>query len=287
MAVFLSLCHAQAFADSQSGSGKVSYLEDRLQLEQEARKNRYALLKHKSNYILPFAYNSDPNQDPYTEISGAGEEPIDKAEFKFQISVKLPLAQGLLAENDTLYVGYTQKSFWQIYNELFSAPFRDTNFNPEMFYQLKTNNAFLGMNVRLLTIGFEHESNGRPEPSSRSWNRLYGSVAAERGNLALGVKVWHRIPEDENEDNNPDILEYMGHTELNAQYKVGGHVLGMMFRPAWMAGFNYGVQLDWSFPFPGNMQGYVHYYYGYGESLIDYNHANNRIGVGVILNNWM
>ena len=46
-----------------------------------------------------------------------------------------------------------------------------------------------------------------------------------------------------------------------------------------------GVQVDWVFPIYDVVQGYVKYFYGYGDSLVDYKHEMNRLGVGLMLMN--
>jgi len=263
-----------------------SPIENRLALEKNAEENRFAILPHKPNYILPLNYNTQPNQNPWKGF-GAGPAPINHAEIKFQVSIKIPLARDLFTDGDALFAGYTQKSFWQAYNRKVSSPFRDNNFNPEIFYRIRLDSDFLGMKARILTLGFEHESNGRAEPLSRSWNRIYSLFAAEHGNLTLGLKAWYRIPEAASVDNNPDITHYLGHAELHAYYHSGEQIFGLMFRPGFSAGFTPGIQLDWSFPLIGKLKGYVQYYSGYGESLIDYNHYNNTIGIGVMLTNWL
>jgi len=264
----------------------LSPFDQRLMLEEEAADNRFSILPHKQNYILPLSYNARPNQAPWTGF-GVGKTPVKKAEIKFQISIKIPLLHDLFKDGDTLFAGYTQKTFWQAYNKVISSPFRDTNYNPELFYRMKLDDQLLGLDVRSFTLGFEHESNGRAEPLSRSWNRVYAQGIAEKGNLALALKAWYRIPEKAAVDNNPDITKFMGYGELYASYKYKKHRLSLMFRPAISNGFRSGTQLDWSFPLIQGLQGYVQYYNGYGESLIDYNHYNNRIGVGVIINNWL
>lgn len=77
-----------------------------------------------------------------------------------------------------------------------------------------------------LVIGIEHESNGRTQALSRSWNRVYVNFLYEHSNFALSFKPWVRLSEDEKRfdldprgDDNPDIEDYMGHYELNMAYK--------------------------------------------------------------------
>lgn len=216
---------------------------------------------HKELYILPLT-NADRYQGAQTEI-------------EFQISVK----QRILDSN--FYFGYTQKSFWQAYDINNSSPFRETNYNPEIFYRTGLDTVRFGK--WKIDTGFEHESNGRDGTNSRSWNRVYVAPYLPRENSLWYFKLWYRIPVDLGSDDNPDILNYMGYGELHYRKRFGnGHMINAMLRGNINTGKG-AISVNYSIPGPSD-----NYYYllrlwsGYGESLIDYNRPVNRIGLGFI-----
>jgi phospholipase A1 len=244
----------------------------------------FSLRTHRQNYFLPLTYNSNPNRDTYDD---AGENKPSNIEVKFQLSFKVLLWEKIFWDNGDLFFGYTQLSFWQLYDKKLSSPFRETNYEPEVFFKFDTDFNFLGLTNRLITIGFNHESNGKSGDLSRSWNRIFAIIAADRGNFAIALKPWYRIPEDDDDDDNPNIEKYMGYGELFGAYRLKGHVFSFMFRNNLRQNNRGAVELGWSYPIVNNLRLYAQYFNGYGESLVDYDHSVNRIGVGVMLNDWL
>ncbi len=47
------------------------------------------------------------------------------------------------------------------------------------------------------------------------------------------------------------------------------------------------VMLEWTHPIANHYRGYIQFFSGYGESLIDYDTHINRIGIGVLLADWV
>lgn len=250
-----------------------------------------SFLTHRPTYILPYTYVHEPNQRPYSPRTGYTEydNSLDYDEAKYQISFKVPLLTGVFDEKTTLWFGYTQLSFWQVFNNDGSKPFRETNYEPEIFIRYASQWDVGPGRLEALTLGINHQSNGQSEPKSRSWNRILGGVAYSYDSWLFMVQPWYRIPEDEDEDDNPNIENYMGYANYWAVYKVDEQrTLSLKLLNNLKTDDNRtSVQLGYSFPLGETVKGYVHYYNGYGESLIDYNERIQRIGIGIMLNDWL
>jgi len=268
---------------------KSSVMSKRWELDAESRKNAPIIRIHRSNYLLPVSYNSSLNKDPLLDVDRNAR--AQNTEAKFQISFKVKLLEDIMDKEMDLWFGYTQLAFWQLYNSAFSSPFRETNYEPELLLNFRTDYNFLGLKGRIINVGLNHQSNGRALPLSRSWNRIVANFGFEKDDFNLLLKTWYRIPENSSDDDNPDINKYLGYGEIWGTYFWKRHRFGMMFRNNLRISENRNaIQLDWSFPFPylksDRVSGYIQYFNGYGESLIDYNSNSNRIGIGLMLTDW-
>jgi phospholipase A1/A2 len=269
-------------------AGKKGLIEERLDVDDSNITKPFTLMSHRNNYILLAAYNFQGwDSSRFEEAHGRDDIELDDLEVHFQLSIKTPLAVDLFDNRLDVFAGYTVNSYWQFYNRDVSSPFRETNHEPEVWFQVRPEDfEILGFANTVNGIGFNHMSNGQGGTLSRSWNRVYGFFAFERDNLAVMIHPWIRIKEDSVNDDNPDITDYYGHGELWLTYSRLGHTLSFMTRNNLESGFSKGaVELGWSFPifdYP-YLKGYIQYFSGYGESLIDYDRYVNRIGVGLQL----
>lgn len=255
----------------------------RRELERESNSNPFAITAYKRNYFLPISYNENPNSAPFQEGDGSVPD-IENTEVKFQFSAKVKVAEDVLFDNADLYFAYTQRSWWQAYNSDNSAPFRETNYEPEAYLEFDNDYHLWGWTNTTNRVSFTHQSNGRSEPLSRSWNRLILTSTWINDDWAVSFAPHWRVPENENEDDNPDIENYVGYGDITIAHEMfNNHEASLMVRGNPGKG-NYGSQLDYSIPLFGKVRGHLQYYYGYGESLIDYDDRSNRISLGFSLN---
>lgn len=208
------------------------------------------------------------------------------SEVKIQVSFKMPVVKTW-----PLYLGYTQQMFYVFGNH--EKGFRDLTYNPELFYRLPLDRQGT---VKSLDIGiFSHDSNGKPLPDHRSYNMSYVRLNLEgqsekwltRASVQLQALYSFQTT-------NMDIQNYIGPLAFNLSFiqlfaawldKSEVNLLGCpggKFAEDWGRG---GYQLSWSFRLGGIHlvpAFYIQYYYGYAETLLNYNRKVNDLRIGLI-----
>ena len=204
-------------------------------------------------------------------------------EAKFQVSLKVKVLQGAFWNKGDLWLGFTQQSFWQVYNGKMSRPFRETNYEPELMFIYPLNLTAGKFRIKMAGISVNHQSNGKEELLSRSWNRLILITAFEWGDFAITNKLWQRFTEKGDDDDNPSIQDYVGRTEFTIGYARKKHIFSLVLRNNLNFKHNRGfVEFSWTYPIKGTLKMMLQASHGYGDSLIDYNHKQTIIGVGAV-----
>lgn len=240
----------------------------------------YVILRHPDRVDAAPASPTHSDTDPVTNI--------ERDELKFQVSFKARLWQSEDLGVAT-WLGYTQQSNWQMFNGSLSRPFRETDYQPELMFVMLPDLPLSGsLRWQLLNVGFVHQSNGRADPLSRSWNRVYAQFGVEDdrfagGKLAFFLRPWLRVHESASKDDNPDITDYLGYGDATLLWRHGKQTLTLTGRGNPRTGKG-AVQLEWSAPAVGPFRFYLQAFTGYGESLIDYNFRQTAIGAGFALN---
>lgn len=206
-------------------------------------------------------------------------------DLKLQFSFKYRLSK-----SKNLYFGYTQLMFWSIYGK--SKPFKDVNYNPELFYRLmEKKNNFLSS----LDFGYLHTSNGKDQEDSRSLDRLFLRTNFSTkidDHVFIGV---FKIQKIFNEDaTNKDIVNHLGYWELQAVLSeimtVEGQDVDLHFRTYAgsklydfdKGGLEIGLVYNF-FASDFNPSLYVQRFEGYSESLIAYNKKRTEYRIGIML----
>ncbi|MDD4979076.1 MAG: phospholipase A [Gallionella sp.] len=251
---------------------------------------------YRQNYIMVRETNSLNNQPntPAPLHATLVANPYQSLETKYLISVKADIG----TQRDInlfgfktlrLWGAYTQQSNWQMFNTKNSSPFRETNYEPELIATFGTARE---SGLKLVNLGLEHQSNGRPMPESRSWNRLYALTGWEWNNVtSLMGRLWWRVPENIARDDNPDITNYIGHADMVLRWEPAdkSQAISLLLRNNLVLSNNRGYgQLDWATPINAGDSSRFHIQLssGFGETLIDYNHYQTTLGFGFSFREW-
>ncbi|VVE44385.1 outer membrane phospholipase A [Pandoraea communis] len=215
---------------------------------------------------------------------------------RFQLSFKFhilkpdnPASKSFL---DNLYFGYTQLSIWDLQAE--SAPFRDSNYRPSLFYYTPDTGARANWFTSLgIAAGVEHESNGKAGDDSRSLNTLFVKPILKFGDPSeyhwtVAPKLYAYLEKNDNRD----IQDYRGYMDLLVLWgKPNGWQVGATLRKGMKR--NYGsVDVQVTYPLGKLIPGaggylWLGYFTGYGETLLDYNHhSRSQVRVGYSVFRW-
>lgn len=236
------------------------------------------------------------------EHTASSALPYSTSEARIQLSVRTKIAQGLLThaqslKRDSLWFGYSQQSYWQLFNGDLSRPFRTTDHEPEFTYIYPTDLTLpSGWRWRYSGLSVVHQSNGQALPLSRSWNRTVLMAGLEKDEqFRLQGRLWRRVQEDPSDDDNPGISDYIGNAELAAFWDVNrDHTLGLTLRHSLKADARGSVRLDWlrklgERGLPGTrseLRFHTQLFSGYGDSLVDYNRHRTVLSIGLSLVDW-
>ncbi len=280
----------EAHATARANAGKGSLLDSRWELAKDSKLGAFQMRAYKPVYLMPAFWTSNVNEmpsSPNPDNTSTTPTDLTSVETKFQISFKTKIVENIFGDNGDLWTAFTQSSRWQVYNGEESRPFRETDYEPEAMLVFRNNYSLGGWKGRMTGIGINHQSNGRGDPLSRSWNRVILNIGLDRENWALVVRPWWRIPEGRGDDN-PDIEDYVGRGDAMLVYNKGGHEFSLLGRHSLRGGDDArgSLQVDWGFPIDRTLRGHLQVFHGYGESLIDYNHKATYVGLGISLLEW-
>lgn len=289
-AVCLPLFNANAQDIDKAGFLRQSYtMAERWELGKDNHKGFFLVTPYKPVYITAGRRSNDPNEKPTSEnplYTLPFRVDYNNYEAKFQFSFKTKVARRLFWGVGDIWIAFTQKAHWQVYNQKLSRPFRELNYEPEVILNFATNFTLLGFKSRMLGIVFNHQSNGKTLPLSRSWNRVIVQAGFERKNWQVTLRPWIRLKDED--DENPAIKDYTGRGEAIIVFNAGKHQLSSVMAHSlkFKNGGRGSIQLNWVFPVVHNLRGHVQLFDGYGETLQDYNHRQATYGLGIALVDW-
>lgn len=276
--------------EALANAGRGSLLDSRWELARDSKLGTFNMRAYKPVYLLPVFWSSDQNPSPASSSPGVEAQTmsVDDFETKFQISFKTKALESIFGDNGDLWMGYTQSSRWQVLNSDASRPFRETNYEPEVLMVFRNSYSLFGWKGRMAAIGINHQSNGRADPLSRSWNRVMFNVGLDRDDWAVTFRPWIRLS-DGSDDDNPGIEDYLGRGDVTLVHtRDDGQVYSLMARHSLRSGdrSHGALQFDWGFPISNQLRGHLQVFDGYGESMLDYDHRATYVGLGISVIDW-
>jgi len=239
---------------------------------------------------------------PTPDHTATEEQPYLVNEGRIQLSVRTKVAQGFLpvgnfGGRDSLWFAYSQQSYWQLFTSSISRPFRTTDHEPEFIYIVPLPADLPGgWRLRYGGLSLAHQSNGQSLPLSRSWNRAILMAGMEKGErYAITGRLWNRIPDGDEVDDNPGIDDLVGRAELTGNWQVNkDHTLMLTLRHSMKSVANGSWRLEWlqtlgdgqRGPYASGLRLHVQVFSGYGDSLVDYNRFRSLISIGLSLVDW-
>ena len=260
--------------------------ENRLKEAENSYKHYMKLIEHEGIYFV-YSYSLPPYVVYGNNIPD---------ELKFQISFKIPIWRAAFWSKGSLFLAYTQTSWFQRSNYRYSSPVRDTNYKPQIFYSYPGEWNLFGGILKELRVGLEHFSNGiggdecfranfgTPSPPncrSRSvGNRLFFSAIWERGGFGIWINAWPYVPDRRD---NLDIVYTLGYADARLYYRHKKHLLELQIGPiiSNYARYHGYVRFGYSYSISPYVALYGQYFFGYMDSLYEYNILASRIGVGI------
>jgi phospholipase A1/A2 len=281
-------------ASTPNGKGLAmsDYLTKFWELDDASRRDTFVVRTYQPNFLLPVHYTSRVNQAPSspTHPQGGAFPEYRQTEAELQLSLRAKVLDDVLVPHASLWLAYSQQSIWQLWNGQDSAPFRSSDYQPEGTLVVPISDSIgdlgAGWRWRLVQAGLAHESNGEGLPLSRSWNYAYLGTTLTHGDVALRARYSHRVLEQGTNDN-PDITDWIGSTELAASWLPGESTMQLTARTSFRRWDRGSLKFEWTHPVfhaqPDGLRYYVQLFSGYGETMLDYNHRQNSIGLGFTL----
>lgn len=256
---------------------------------------------------LSWVHGTSVNTAPSSTATGrsaTSAQPYMRNEMRIQLSIRTKVASGLspwLAEGrrDSLWFGYSQQSYWQLFNTELSRPFRTTDHEPEVMYILPTPLDLPGgWRLRYSGLSLNHQSNGQTLPLSRSWNRAILMAGMEKDDrYTVTARLWKRVTDGDGHssspsagDDNPGIDDTIGRAEVAGSWQIDPeHTLALTLRHSLRSDANGSWRLEWLRPLDSSSKGlrlHVQFFSGYGDAMVDYNRRRSLLSVGVSLVDW-